>query len=372
MHPTYSTGGRAELDWAAPPRNHAEPMPSFSFAVQGQSRNATAAVESMLGLLLPMLGNHWRIGEAAMSDVVLLDAATLDQVNRAGLARPSALYVVFEESTPPPSNAFSTVRRPLNSSSLIEVLHKAQSELGRRKSGNAETTVVAHSVDKDSTENRAIKTSMRAAVRWVLQGRSSAASVISLKQSRVFSVLTDLGFTTRLDSSEIAGLIRANAQVMVLTLNDGEKSELLGRQRKFYPLTKLEWIYWLAGSNGELRLELNAATPYRLSRWPDFSRLPHYRADVRLASLLKADALAVGELAERAGVRVETAVNFVNACWSLGLLAPSPAGAPMSPVSDAGPRASRADEKEEPATAGHRLGWLRGALGLGSRRPRGA
>lgn len=347
-------------------------MPSFSFAVQGQSKNATVAVESMLGLLLPMLGNHWRIGEAAESDVIMLDASTLDELNQAGLARPGALYVVFEESTPPPANAFCTVRRPLNSSILVEVLHKAQAELGRRRSGNAETTVVAHGFEKNSTADRAIQTSMRAAVRWVLQGRSSAASVISLKQSRIFSVLPDLGFTTRLDSSEIAGLIRANAQVMVLTLDDAEKSELLFRQRKFYPLTKLEWIYWLAGSNGELRAELNAATPYRLSRWPDFSRLPHYRADVRLASLLKADALAVAELAERAGVRVETAVNFVNACWSLGLLAPSPAGEPTNSVADAGSRAPRADPKEEAATGGHRFGWLRGALGLGSRKPRGA
>jgi len=347
-------------------------MPSFSFAVQGQSKNATVAVESMLGLLLPMLGNHWRMGEAATSDVVLLDAATLSELNRAGVARPGVLYVVFEESTPPPANAFSTIRRPLNSSSLIEVLHKAQAELGRRKSGNDQTTIVAHGFEKDSAEQRAIQTSMRAAVRWSLQGRSAAATVFSLKQSRIFSVLPDLGFTTRLDSSEIAGLIRANAPVMVLTLNDGEKTELLGRQRKFYPLTKLEWIYWLAGSNGELRPELNAATPYRLSRWPDFSRLPHYRADVRMASLLKADALAVGELAERAGVRAETAINFVNACWSLGLLAPSLAREPMNPLAETGSRALRADEKLEAAAGGNRLGWLRGALGLGARKPRGA
>lgn len=347
-------------------------MPSFSFAVQGQSKNATVAVESMLGLLLPMLGNRWQTGEAATSDVVLLDAATLDELNQAGVARPDVLYVVFEASAPPPANAFTTVRRPLNSSSLIEALHKAQAELERRNSGNAATTVVAHGSDKDSTEHRAIQTSMRAAVRWVLQGRSAAATVMSLKQSRIFSVLPDLGFTSRLDSSEIAGLIRVNAPVMVLTLNDGEKRELLGRQRKFYPLTKLEWIYWLAGSNGELRPELNAATPYRLSRWPDFSRLPHYRADVRLASLLKADALAVSELAERAGVRVETAINFVNACWSLGLLAPSQAREPTNSVVETGSLASRPDERVEAAAGGNRFGWLRGILGLGARKPRSA
>jgi len=349
-----------------------EPMPAYSLAVQGQPRNVGVAVESMLGLLLPMLGDHWKMGEPATSDVVILDAASLDELNRTGAARPGTLYVVFEEATPPPANAFSAVRRPLNSSGLIEVLHKAQAELARRDGGNAETTIVAHGADKESAENRAIQTSMRAAVRWALQGRSAAATVMNLNQSRIFSVVQDLGFTSRLDSSEIAGLIRTNAQVMVLTLSDRERKELLGKQRKFYPLTKLEWIYWLAGSNGQLRPELDAATPYRLSRWPDFSRLPHYRADVRLASLLKADALAVGELAERAGVRVETATNFVNACWSLGLLAPPLGRQSTGRAALSEPESPVAGKKGEAAAGGSRLAWLRSALGLGARRAGGA
>ncbi len=347
-------------------------MPTFTLAVHGQPKNARVAAESMLRLLLPMLGNHWQMGEAATSDVVLLDAATLDDLNRTQATRPTVLYVVFEDSTPTPANAFATVRRPLNSSGLIEVLHKAQSELGRRRSGNAQTTIAAHGFDRDATELRAIETTMRAAVRWVLQGRPSAVTAMSLKQSKIFSVLPDLGFTSRLDSTDIAALIRANAQVKLLTLNDGEKAELLRKKRKFYPLTKLEWIYWLAGSNGELRRELSVATPYRLLRWPDFSRLPHYRADVRMASLLKADALSIGELAERAGVRLETAINFVNACWSLGLMASSAAGESPAPAADSGSRAPPAERQKEVAAASGRFGWLRGALGLGARKARGA
>lgn len=346
-------------------------MDTFSLAIQGQPKNATVAAESMLKLLLPMLGNHWQVAEASSSDVVILDAATLNDLNDAGTARPAALYVVFDGSTPPPANAFGTVRRPLNSSSLIEVLHKAQAELERRMSGHAVTTVVALGFDKDSIEPRGIQASMRAAVRWALQRRSTASTVMSFKQTRIFSVLPDLGFTTRLDSSEIAGLIRSNGQVTVLILNDKEKADLI-KQRKYYPFKKLEWIYWLAGSNGELRPELNAATPYRLQHWPDFSRLPHFRADVCMASLLKADALPVRELSERAGVRFETAVNFVNACWSLGLLAPSLRGEATNPVAEIRSRPSLTDDREEAATRGNLFGSLRSALGLGARKARSA
>jgi hypothetical protein len=361
-----------ELDWGAQLRTPHGLMDTHSLAIQGQPRNVGVAVESMLNLLLPMLGNRWRMGEASTSDVVMVDAATLDELNRTGQARASALYVVFEEPTPPPANALCTVRRPLSSSGLVEALHRAHAELTRRRNGSPVTTVVAPGFDKDSTEVRGIRASMRAAVRWALQRRSTAATVLSPAQATIFSVLPGQGFTSRLDSSEIAGLIRSNGQVTVLILNDAEQAELLGKQRKYYPFKRLEWIYWLAGSNGELRRELNATTPYRLSRWPDFSRLPHFRADVCMASLLKADALTIGDLSERAGVRRETAINFVNACWSLGLLAPSPTRESTNPAEAAGSRSSLADQAKKSATGGGPFGSLRSALGLGAGRPRDA
>ena len=345
-------------------------MRTFSLAFHGQPRNARVAAESMLKLLAPMLGNRWRMEEASTSDVVILDAATLGELRRAGIARPDALYVVFEESTPPPASAFATVRRPLNSSSLIEVLHMAQAELERQKGGSPDAPAVVRGVGKERADVGGTDAPIRRAVRAVLQDTSTAVSVMNLKQENVLSVLPEVGFTSRLDSSEIAGLIRSNAPVTVLTLSEVQRTLLLRKQRKYYPLKKLEWIYWLAGSNGELRGELDAATPYRLSRWPDFSRLPHFRADVRMASLLKADALAIGELSERAGVRFETAVNFVNACWSLGLLVPP--APPRSIDAAAGPVSARPGDHDapEPVAGASLFGALRSALGLGVRKSR--
>jgi len=322
----------------------------------------------MLKLLLPMLGNRWGMGEAATSDVVILDAETLEELNRAGTVRPDALYVVFEESTPPPANSFSAIRRPLNSSGLIEVLHRAQAELERRAGGGADARTVARGFEKCSPALGGIEAPMRTAVRWVLQSRSAAATILNPQRTPVLSLLPEVGFTTRLDSSDIAGLIRTNAPVAVLTLNDRQRAELFSQQRKYYPLKKLEWIYWLAGSNGELRPELDAETPYRLSRWPDFSRLPHYRADVHMASLLKVDALAVRELSERSGARMETAINFLNACWSLGLLAPSARREPTNPVASPEARSSPSEAEVDVASHGTMIGSLRSAFGLGARK----
>ena len=339
-------------------------MSTYSVAFQGLPKNAEASARSMLTLLLPMLGKRWQLAEATTSDVVILDAAALSDLTRAGSARDDALYVVFEEAAAPPANAFCTVHRPLNSSRLIEVLHKAQAELERRASGMGETTNVASRFGRDSVELSGIHTSIRTAVRWALEDRSHASTVMSRTQERILSLLPGKGYSTRLRSSQIADLIRSNNQVIVLVLSNGEQAELSAKLRTFEPLAKLEWIYWLTGSNGELRPELRVTRRYRMLRWPDFSRLPHYRADVRMASLLKADALTVGELAKRADVRLETACNFVNACWSVGVLEAPQTQPATDQTPDANVQPINADD-EGMAIHGGLLGSLRSALGVG-------
>lgn len=341
-------------------------MDAFTVAFHGITKNSETAARSMLRLLLPLLGNHWRVADAATSDVVILDAESLEDLNRAGTARDSALYIVFADSGSPPPNTFCVIHRPLNSARTIEVLHKAQAELERRRGAmGATTTLPPQGAGADApASERGIRTSMRTATRWVLQDPSRAVTVLNLAESKIFSALPDRGFTTRMSSSELADLIRQNAPVKLLNLSDDEQAELIGRRRVFEPPTKLEWIFWLAGSNGDLRPELNVSKPYRLRKWPDFSRLPHYRADVRMASLLKAEALTVGELAARADVRLETACNFVNACAALSLL-----GSPKSRAAATSTANFGAAEEPEAATheKGGMLGSLRSALGLGRR-----
>jgi len=339
-------------------------MNAFTVAFHGVTKNSEAAARSMLRLLLPLLGNHWRVTDATTSDVVILDAASLEELNRTGAARTSALYIVFEDSGALPENAFCVIPRPLNSARTIEVLHKAQAELEKRQGGmGATTTLPPAGAGADLSAERGIRTSMRTAVRWVLQDATSAVTVLSVRDTKIFSALPNHGFTTRLSSSELADLIRKNEPVKLLNLNEAEQAQVLSRKRNFEPLPKLEWIHCLAGSNGELRPELNVTKPYRLRKFPDFSRLPHYRADVRMASLLKAEALTVPELAERAGVRLETACNFVNACSALGLLGGARARSEPSDAKsvDAPASSPPADQREKPAGL---LGSLRNALGL--------
>lgn len=342
-------------------------MSSYSVAFHGITRSAEAAARSMLRLLLPMLGNHWTFADATASDVVILEARALEELNRAGSARASALYIVFADSGPPPPNTFCVIQRPMNSARTIEVLHKAQAELERRTSGAPTTVLTSGSVgDEPALAERAIRTSIRTAIRWTVQDPSRAVTLMKENDTKILSALPDRGFTSRLSAAELADLIRRNEPVKLLNLTEEERGALLARKRNFDPLVKLEWIFWLTGSNGDLRPELHVSKPYRLRKWPDFARLPHYRADVRMASLLKAEALTVGQLAERAGVRLETACNFVNACAALNFLAsPRPVGENVDPGANASKPAANERAKKPDAPPPGVLGSLRSALGIG-------
>ncbi len=294
---------------------------TLTVSFHGLANGADAAARSMLRLLLPMLGNRWHIAQSSQSDVVILEAEALAALRRTGLARDETLYVVFSRDDMPPPGAFATIRRPMNSARLVEVLHVAQDELEKRLIGPNSTTISALFGDeaRADLDQRSMRTTIRAAVSSILQDKPRAVILRDLKRATILSVLPALGFTSRLRSNNLADLIRTNAPVDLIELNDNETSSLRDRE-KFFPLLKLEWIYWLAGSDGRIRPGLTVSYRYQLRKYPDFAVLPHYEGDVRMATLLKAEPLTVGDLAQRASVRLETACHFVNACWSLGYL----------------------------------------------------
>lgn len=291
----------------------------------------------MLRLLLPLLGNRWRGSDSPGSDVIFIKADALAEMRGAGTARDDTLYIVFSDEPSPPAGAFATVQRPLNSTRLVELLHAAQAELQKRSGVLGNTTITASDGDNSGAEadadRHSISTSMRTAIRWALKANARPLAVQNDKGKRILTLLPGVGYTSALRSSELADLIRADRQVEVIELNEKEKNALHQR-RTFVPLRKLEWIYWLTGSDGQIRPELKVSRRYQLPKYPDFAVLPHYRADVLMASLLRAEPLTVGDLAQRAGVRLETACNFVNACWAIGYLTRSAvAVAPAAPES---------------------------------------
>jgi len=139
----------------------------------------------------------------------------------------------------------------------------------------------------------------------------------------------------------------------------------MGRAREFRNPKELEWTYWISNGAPRLRPELDLVRRWKLKRWPDFGRLPHYHADVRMASALMAQALTLHELCDVAKANDDTAINFLNATFTLGALAAEATAAEASSALRAKEDDKRA-AKAKPSRLSGLIGQLRRKFGLAS------
>lgn len=338
----------------------------FTITVSAMPAQSVVALRSMLHLLEPALGSRWQVVDQPPADVVLLPAETLARLNGvAGAPGELPIYLALSSDDTRPPNAYATLKRPITPPRLVEALNKAEGLIERLRSPQDEmqTVPLIESFHSESAQKLApgtfdarVRTSLRAAT-WRLLQDPIAATLINDERQSVFSLLPGAGYHTRLTPVEFAQVFRDNGPSVLIELSPSEQ-EALKAKRDFKPLRELEWVFWLCNKSPWLRPELSAEKKYRLRRWPDFGRLPHYQGDLRLASFLMSQPLALQELRERACVPLETAMNFLNATYAVGVLAeanetaPAPARAAVAPPVPGGIRGLIAN--------------LRRKLGLGS------
>lgn len=317
-------------------------MSEFTITIQALPPHTTAALRSMLGLIEPAVGARWRVTDSTPADVVLLPAEAFAQIDRGRDAQelPLLLALSGEERRPP--QAYGLLRKPVTPARVVEALNLAEGLIERARHGaeGPHTVPLLETVDAQrklapGTLDSRVRTALRAATFRLLQA-PVAATLVDEARSALFSVLPGLGYCTRLTPAEFVQLFRTNPPAVLVELSPPEQAALSGA-REFRPLRELEWTFWITSRSPWLRTELRADDTYRLKRWPDFGRLPHYQADIRLASILISQPMSLADLRARTGLPPETVMNFLNAAWALGALADAAATAaaarsPRSPA----------------------------------------
>lgn len=86
------------------------------------------------------------------------------------------------------------------------------------------------------------------------------------------------------------------------------------------PLEELLWLTGLVGGAGESLGSWNLREAVRLTRWPDFAKLPYRQAHLKMAAMLTADGMLPGKLAEACEVAAGDVADFLNACAEIGIL----------------------------------------------------
>jgi hypothetical protein len=302
-------------------------MYEYSIATHALPTQTVAALRSMLKVLEPMLGSHWQVRDAMPADVLIAPAETLARLPQ--VARPGKLplfVAVGTDDTPLPI-ACATLKRPVTTPGLMDTLQKAASLIERIRQPEPELDTIPLLEKLDTTQKLApgtldarLRTALRAATFRLLQAPIAATLIDDARQT-IYSVLPGVGYATRLTAPELADQLRENVPTILFELA-AEEQRALAQARDFRPMRELEWTFWISARSPWLRTELNREAAYKLTRWPDFGRLAHSHAEVRLASFLMSQPTTLRELSERTGVGDERAMNFFNAAHGLGVLAP--------------------------------------------------
>ena len=148
----------------------------------------------------------------------------------------------------------------------------------------------------------------------VVLARGSALVVDSAEQVFYSSRTTD----------ELTALLRNRRRIdgEVVAVPDARKfaARLAHWGIKPRPLEELMWLTGLSTGAGESLGAWDPREPLRLSRWPDFAKLPYRQVHLKMAAMLTANAALVGALAQACEVAAGDAADFLNACAEIGIL----------------------------------------------------
>jgi hypothetical protein len=86
------------------------------------------------------------------------------------------------------------------------------------------------------------------------------------------------------------------------------------------PLEELLWLTGLVSGAGESISGWKLNEPVRLSRWPDFAKLPYRQVHLKMAALLTKEGALPGAVAEACEVAPGDVADFLNACAEIGIL----------------------------------------------------
>jgi hypothetical protein len=159
----------------------------------------------------------------------------------------------------------------------------------------------------------------------------------------VVDVLQKVYYSSR-TTDELIALLRSRRRLegKVAPVSNADKAP--GRLARWgikpRALEELLWLTGLVTGAGESLGGWNQRDLVRLTRWPDFAKLPYRQCHLKMAAMLTKEGLLPEKLAEACEVPVGDAADFLNACAEIAILESK---AQKSPASTADAKATTMD-----------------------------
>jgi hypothetical protein len=125
-------------------------------------------------------------------------------------------------------------------------------------------------------------------------------------------------------TDELIALLRSRRRLhgKVVAVSDASKvpTRLARWGIKPRPLEELLWLTGLVAGAGESLGGWDIRDPVRLSRWPDFAKLPYRQGHLKMAAMLARQGALASAVAEACEVAPGDVADFLNACAEIGIL----------------------------------------------------
>lgn len=125
-------------------------------------------------------------------------------------------------------------------------------------------------------------------------------------------------------TDELIALLRSRRRLdgKVVSVTHAEKfpGRLARWGIKPRPLEELVWLTGLVTGAGESLGSWGPREPVRLSRWPDFAKLPYRQSHLKMAAMLTKEGALASAVAQACEVVAGDVADFLNACAEIGIL----------------------------------------------------
>lgn len=332
-------------------------MDPLRISLVGLSRFESVFVQTTVDLASGIDLASWRlVSDPESADVLLVDADKCVGKSPPGRRdredRP--IVVSFSGEAHAPGRG---LRRPVSYGDLVAMLKEIEDELGEPQAEQvtartapatpAPIPVPEAAVPAETTETSADTTSALQA----RQARSDESLAEKARPARRFVEATRLvgllkrvmdngdpvqivhadypsilvlpkysAYSTLADTLAIPGLFRCSALEFELRAIPDDVAEQAIASDRCRPLSRLLYGASLFGSEGRLLLNVGLEDRLRLNNWPDFDAVPYLPEHKTIAKFMLVHAETLAGIAAATGVRIDTIIDFCNACEATGLI----------------------------------------------------
>ena len=125
-------------------------------------------------------------------------------------------------------------------------------------------------------------------------------------------------------TDELIALLRSRRRLegRIVAISDASKvADRLARWGiKPRPLEELLWLTGLVTGAGESLGAWNPGEAVRLTRWPDFAKLPYRASHLKMAAMLAQQGALASAVAQACEAVIGDVADFLNACAEIGIL----------------------------------------------------